>query len=153
MRLTAYSNFALRVLQLSALRHPELTRTEQVATAHGISRAHVNKVVHELGRAGFLETHRGRGGGFRLARPADEIRVGDVLRATEGTGDLVECFQPGRSSCPLIGVCELSDALHRAERAFYAVLDDVSVADLSANREVLFQRLGTDLAPELPCAV
>ncbi len=146
MRLTAYSNFALRTLQMAALRAPGLVRIDEVAQAHGLSRAHITKIVHELGRAGYLETQRGRGGGFRLARPAQEIVVGDVVRLTEGPIELVECFNPSTNTCPLLGVCRLSAALREATRAFFAVLDKLTIADIAANRGALLDRLDGALA-------
>ena len=141
MKLTSYSNFALRSLQLAALRHPQLTRVDDVVRAHNLSYAHIMKVIHELGKAGFVETVRGRKGGFRLARPAGEIRVGDVIRMTEGPVELVECFNPSKNTCPLIGVCHLSTKLREATNAFFDVLDEVTIADISSNKSVLLDRL------------
>ena len=141
MKLTSYSNYALRSMQLAALRSPELVRVEDVATIHKLSKPHIVKIVHELGKAGFLETVRGRYGGFRLARPAEEIAVGDVVRLTEGPLDVVECFNPETNSCPLIGVCKLSKAMMKATDAFMAVLDDLTVADIASNRTQLLERI------------
>lgn len=143
MKLTAYSNYALRSLQLAALRAPDLIRVDDVVRVHGLARPHIVKIVHELGRAGFVKTQRGRGGGFRLARPAEEIVVGDVIRLTEGPLDVVECFNPTSNTCPLIGICRLSRGLHEATRAFMAVLDDLTLADISANRDQLLTRIAT----------
>lgn len=141
MKLTSYSNFALRSLQLAALKAPDLIRVDDVVKVHGLARPHVVKIVHELGRAGYFETQRGRGGGFRLARPAAEIVIGDVVRLTEGPLDLVECFNPELNTCPLIGVCKLSKALMRATRAFMEVLDDLTLADIASNRGELLERI------------
>lgn len=141
MKLTHYSNYALRSLQFAALRSPALCRVDEVAAAHGISRAHIVKVVHEMGQAGFLETVRGRGGGFRLARRPEEITVGEVLRVTEGNFELVECFNPATNSCPLIGICRLSRAIGEAMAAFIAVLDRVTIADIASNKRGLLTRL------------
>ena len=99
------------------------------------------KVVHEMGQAGFLETVRGRGGGFRLARQPETITVGEVLRVTEGPFELVECFNAATNSCPLIGICRLSRAIGEAMTAFIAVLDDVTIADIAANKRGLLARL------------
>ncbi|MAZ85070.1 MAG: Rrf2 family transcriptional regulator [Hoeflea sp.] len=143
MKLTAYSNYALRSLQLAALNAPDLIRVDDVVRVHGLARPHIVKIVHELGRAGFVKTQRGRGGGFRLARPAEEIGVGDVIRLTEGPLDVVECFNPASNTCPLIGICRLSRGLHEATRAFMAVLDDLTLADISANRDQLLGRIAT----------
>lgn len=141
MKLTSYSNYALRSLQLAALRAPDLVRVEDVATTHKLSKPHIVKIVHELGKAGFLETVRGRYGGFRLARKADDIIIGDVVRLTEGPLDVVECFNPKTNSCPLIGICKLSNAMMKATDAFMAVLDDLTVADIASNRNQLLERI------------
>ncbi|MFC6637321.1 RrF2 family transcriptional regulator [Sulfitobacter sediminilitoris] len=96
MRLTSYSNYAMRSLQLAALKAPDLVRIDDVARIHNLSRPHIMKIVHQLGKAGYLETVRGRGGGFRPARAAEEIVVGEVIRITAGPLDVVECFEPDK---------------------------------------------------------
>lgn len=141
MKLTSYTNFAMRSLQLAALKAPNLIRVDDVVRVHGLARPHIVKIVHELGQAGYIVTQRGRGGGFRLAKPADEIIVGDVVRLTEGPLDLVECFNPENNTCPLIGICKLSRALQEATRAFMAVLDDLTLADIASNRNDLLARI------------
>jgi len=141
LRLTSYTNYALRTLQIAALRGPALSRVDDVVRVHGMARPHIAKIVHELGRAGYLQTVRGRGGGFRLGRPAEQIIVGDVVRLTEGALDVVECFNPDTNTCPLIGICKLSRAIQAATRAFMAVLDDLTLADISSNRAQLLERI------------
>lgn len=141
MKLTSYTNYALRSLQQAALRHPELVRVDDVVRVHGLARPHIVKIVHELGRAGYLETVRGRGGGFRLGRPAEEIVVGDVVRLTEKQMDVVECFNPESNTCPLLGICRLSSALQKATRAFMDVLDNLTIADIAANADQLLERI------------
>ncbi len=141
MKLTAYSNYALRSLQLAALKAPDRIKVDDVVRVHGLARPHIVKIVHELGRAGYLETLRGRGGGFRLARRAEEIVIGDVVRLTEGPLDLVECFNPERNTCPLIGICKLSRALKTATKAFMEVLDDLTLADIASNKGELLARI------------
>jgi Rrf2 family nitric oxide-sensitive transcriptional repressor len=142
MRLKNYTNYALRTLQMAALRAPALTRVDQVAAAHGISRAHIMKIVHELGKAGYVETVRGRGGGFRLAKPPGEITVGEIVRLTEAPIELVECFNADTNGCPLIGICRLATALDSALEAFLQVLDGITIAELAGNRGDLVERLG-----------
>lgn len=141
MKLTSYTNYALRSLQLAAIKSPALVRVDDVAKIHGLSRPHIMKVVHELGKAGYIETQRGRGGGFRLARPSKDIVVGDVVRITEGPLDVVECFNPEKNTCPLMGICILSRKMREATAAFMAVLDDLTIADISANRGQLLDRI------------
>ena len=141
MKLTSYTNYALRSLQLAALNAPTLVRIEDVVQIHGLAKPHVRKIVHELGKAGLLNTQRGRSGGFQLARSADSIVVGDVVRFTEGNLDVVECFNPDTNTCPLIGVCKLSRALQRATDAFMEVLDELTIADIASNKAQLLNRI------------
>ena len=137
MRLTQYSNFTLRTLQFLALHEPEIVTVDQVARAHGISRAHLVKVAYDLSQRGYVETQRGRNGGMRLARSAELITVGEILRWTEAPLELVECFNPQTNTCPLQGHCHLSRGIQLALRAFFVVLDDLTIADIIANRSTL----------------
>lgn len=159
MKLTSYTNYALRSLQLAALHAPHLVRVEDVANIHQLSKPHIVKIVHELGKAGYVETVRGRNGGFRLAQHAHTIVIGDVVRITEGPLDVVECFNTETNTCPLIGICKLSRAMMRATDAFMAVLDDLTVADIAANKGELLDRIqrvsgghGSHIGQEMPLA-
>ncbi|HEX7787452.1 MAG TPA: Rrf2 family transcriptional regulator, partial [Methylomirabilota bacterium] len=134
MQLTRYSDYSLRVLIYLAVRPDQLATIEEIAQAYGISKAHLMKVVHQMGRAGFLETVRGRGGGFRLGRAPEDIRVGDVIRYTEDKMDLVECFDPETSHCRIEPVCGLRGVLEEALDAFLNALDRYTLADLVARR-------------------
>jgi len=144
MRLTHFSNFALRTLMFAAARTPDLARAQDVADAFGMSRAHTVKCVHQLGQWGYLETVRGRSGGFRLARPARQITIGEVVRLTEDSLELVECFNAATNSCPLMQACRLSRAFKKAMAAFMAELDCLTIADVVSNRGELIA-----LMPEL----
>src|SRR5262245_43396488 len=92
MRLTNFSDYALRVLMYAAAQGDRLITIEQTASIYGISRAHLMKVANQLTRAGYLKAVRGRTGGLALAKPPEDIRLGDVVRATEPDFALVECF-------------------------------------------------------------
>ena len=131
MQVSAFTDYALRVLLFAAVRPDERCLTQDVSAAFGISRHHVVKVVNALGRLGYVDTTRGRGGGFRLGRPAARIGVGDVVRRTEGL-TLVECFEHRTNTCPLARACGLKNAFKEAEQAFLAVLDRYTLADLVA---------------------
>lgn len=130
MQLNDFTDYSLRVLIYAAVRPDRQCATAEVAAAFGISRHHVVKVVHALQQSGYLETTRGRHGGFRLARAPEDIRLGDVIRGTEGTLALVECFDRERSNCPLTPACGLKRALDNAFRAFFTTLDEWSLADV-----------------------
>ncbi|MGH0035316.1 MAG: RrF2 family transcriptional regulator [Myxococcota bacterium] len=134
MRLTRYSDYSLRVLMYLAIEPDRLATIDEVSKAYGISKAHLTKVAHELGRAGYLETVRGRGGGLRLAKDLDAISVGEVVRLTEGKMDLVECFDPQTSTCRIESACSLHGLLQSALDAFLATLDECTLADLVARR-------------------
>lgn len=130
MRLSAYSDYALRVLIQAALGGPERTTVDEVAETFGISRHHLVKVVHDLGRNGYLETRRGIGGGFVLGRPAETIRVGEIVRLGEETDQVMDCADKQNHLCRLFPECRLRDALTEAAEAFFAVLDGYTLADL-----------------------
>ena len=94
VRLTVYTDYSLRMLMYLAVKGDGLATIAEVADAYGISKAHLTKVAHQLGLAGYVETVRGKGGGLRLARPAERIGLGDVVRRTEPDMALVPCFEP-----------------------------------------------------------
>jgi Rrf2 family nitric oxide-sensitive transcriptional repressor len=133
MKLTSFSNYTLRVLMVAAARFPGLTTIGEVAEGFGISNSHLVKCVHQLGAWGYLETVRGNKGGFRLARPAVSISLGEIIRLTEDGFVLVECFDPATNSCPLVERCRLRPALLRATNAFLESLDAFTLADISDN--------------------
>ena len=132
MQLNAFTDYALRVLVYAAVRPERLCLTGDVANAFGISRHHVVKVVNTLQHLGYIETVRGRAGGFTLAQAPAHIRLGDVVRRVEGTMVLVECFDRKTNTCPLSNSCGLKGALSEAFQAFLAVLDRHSLADMVA---------------------
>jgi Rrf2 family nitric oxide-sensitive transcriptional repressor len=151
MRLTAYSNYTLRVLMVAAARAPGLTTIQDVANGFAISKAHLVKCVHQLGTWGYLETVRGNGGGFRLAVPAATITLGEVIRRTEEGFSLVECFDPGDNTCPLVDRCRLRGALQRATEVFLDELDDTTLADITDNGDELLAVLELAVTPQPGC--
>jgi Rrf2 family nitric oxide-sensitive transcriptional repressor len=136
MRLKSYTDYALRVLMHLAAKPDRLASISEIARTYRISRNHLTKVVHDLRKQGFLDAVRGRSGGVRLGRPATEISVGDVVRHTEGTFDLVDC-----GSCVIAPACALTAALHEARQAFMTVLDGYSLADLVEERKTGLREL------------
>lgn len=130
MQLTRFTDFSLRVLISLAARPDGLATVAALAEEHGISRHHLTRVVHQLGIKGYIETMRGKGGGFRLARVPEAIRVGDVVRDMESGFEIAECFQLGQSACRLMPGCTLKGVLGEAAQAFLATLDRYTLADL-----------------------
>ncbi|HYL59057.1 MAG TPA: Rrf2 family transcriptional regulator [Candidatus Acidoferrales bacterium] len=131
-----HTDFALRVLIYLSLRRDRLCQVSEIARDYKISRNHLVKVVNRLARAGFVQTHRGRAGGVALAREPEAIRIGDVLRHTEGAFEPVECFRIG-NQCPITPACKLPPILTEAYRNFVATLDRYTIADLTAHRRRL----------------
>ena len=136
MRLTSYTDYSLRVLMYLAIRPQGLSTVREMADTYGISQNHLMKVVFELGRNGILETVRGRSGGVRLARPAEQIRIGEVIRFTEAGSAMVECFGSG-SGCVISAPCRLKRILKQAQDAFLSVLDGYTLADLVSGNSSL----------------
>lgn len=135
MRLTAFTDYSLRVLLYLAVQPPQRRATiAEIAQAFAVSEHHLTKVVHLLGKAGLLANLRGRGGGLALARPAAAINLAEVVRATEGPAILAECFDPESNQCVITRGCRLRDVLDEAGRAFESVLEKYSVADLVQSR-------------------
>lgn len=140
MRLTAYTDYSLRVLMYLAARPQRLATIGEIAAAYRISRNHLMKIVFELGRHGLLENVRGRNGGIRLARAAEEIRLGDVVRFTEAGSAIVECFG-AENACLITAPCRLKSVLQQSREAFLAVLDGVTLADLVRGNRPLSRAL------------
>lgn len=142
MRLTKYSDGALRALIYLGLQaDAPPARITDIARRMGISEDHLAKVIARLSQLGFVETLRGREGGVRLARPASEIIVGEVVRATEDNMNLVECFDAETNRCPIAPACQLAGALDEALAAFLGVLDRYTLADLVARPRSLTRLL------------
>jgi len=129
MRLSLFSDYSLRVLMFAALKG-EMFSISEVAEAYDISRHHLVKVVNYLAKLGYLETRRGRGGGIALGMPPEDIRIGMVVRRTEDTPFIVECFDKQHNTCPINGSCRLKGVLAQAENAFYETLDRHTLRDL-----------------------
>jgi Rrf2 family transcriptional regulator, nitric oxide-sensitive transcriptional repressor len=129
MRLTAFTDFGLRTMMRLAGAPERSFITDEIAAEFAISRHHLTKVVRDLARAGFVVTQRGAGGGLRLARPAEEITLGAIVRALEDRHALVECFRDDGGGCVLTPRCRLKSRLAAAEEAFLATLDATTLAE------------------------
>lgn len=129
MRLTLLTDYAMRLLMYLAQRPDRLCTIAEVAGSYGVSEAHMMKVTHQLGLAGWIETVRGKGGGMRLAHAPKDIGLGAVVRSMEPDFFMVECFSTG-NTCMLSGNCKLTGVIEAALRSFMATLDGKSLADL-----------------------
>lgn len=141
MRLTTFTDYSLRVLIYLAAQPADRATIAQVATAFQVSENHLVKVVHFLGKQGWLTNVRGKGGGLELGMPPEAIIVGRVVRETEGLSQLAECFGDTDGDCAIAPNCRLRGVLGEAIKEFYAVLDRYTLADLVNNRQQLAQVL------------
>lgn len=128
MRLTNFSDYALRLLIFAAAQDRQIT-IEEAAQVFDISRNHLMKVATVLTRSGYLKAIRGRSGGLILGKPPEKIRLGDVVRATEPDFALVECFSSS-NRCVITRRCGLKGVIHEALDAFTATLDRYTLADV-----------------------
>ncbi len=130
MRLTTYTDYALRVLMYLGLRGGDLSTIQEIAEQYGISKNHLMKLVHVLGQLGYVETIRGKKGGLRLARRPDEITVGEIVRQLEPDLALVECFKSVGAECRIVKDCILQHVLGEALDRFLETLDRYTLSDL-----------------------
>lgn len=144
MKLTTFSDYSLRVLIYLAVRDDSLSTIGEIAEAYGISRNHLMKVVHNLGVLGYLETVRGKNGGVRLAMLPKDINIGALLRETEDTTSLVECFNHEESHCTIDSACALRGILQQALGGFFGVLDQYTLADVLRSRKRLEKLLNVE---------
>lgn len=129
MRLTLYTDYSLRVLLYLAHKQDQMVTISELADFYKVSRNHLVKVVHNLGLQGYIVTTRGKNGGLKLARPASEIVVGDVVRKMEPDFELLECFNEATDHCVITRACSLKSVLVTARDNFLAMLDRYTIAD------------------------
>lgn len=144
MRLTTFTDYSLRVLMYLALQPERRATIPEIAAAYGISEHHLTKVAHQLGRSGTIETLRGKSGGLRLALAPETIRLGTVIRASEGEAPIVECMGETPGTCCIAPGCRLAGILEEAFGALYATLDRYTLADLVLGHRKLQHLLRVD---------
>ncbi len=146
MELSLFTDYSLRALIFAGLHPHRVVTVREMAEAFRISENHLIKITHRLGKLGYLETRRGRAGGFLLARDPGEICLGEVVRATESLA-LVECLGPTGGRCPITPVCQLKRVVAEARDAFLATFDRYTLRDILHPRDHLLARLDRPLAP------
>ena len=149
MRLTSFSDYTLRVLIYLALNQDRLATIQSIAESYGISENHLMKVVHHLSKTGVIESVRGKGGGIRLARPADSIHLGAVIRSAEGDVPIVECMGED-NHCRITRSCTLAGILSGAFENLYAYLDRYTLADLAKRPAPLLRQLNIQPLVQVP---
>ncbi|MEQ1840224.1 MAG: Rrf2 family transcriptional regulator [Verrucomicrobiales bacterium] len=140
MELSRFTDYSLRTLIYAGIHSGKTITVSEVAVAYGISENHLVKITHNLGKLGFLETKRGRSGGFQLSRSPEEINIGAVVRATE-TLALVECLGRDGGSCPIVRACVLKRVIAEARDAFLETFDRYVLSDLLRSKVLLLESL------------
>lgn len=158
MRLTDFTDYALRVLMHLGTYPGKTITIREIAAAHGLSHHHLSKIVYHLGSLGVLTTLRGRAGGIQLARAPENIMLGEVIRMTEPDFQMVECFSETDNTCMLAGRCKLKRLLADATGAYLERLDSVPLSALlgagDAAAEVSCRPVNLTMSPKhvLPVA-
>ncbi len=152
MRLTRQTNYAIRILMYCAANEGRLSRISEIAKAYSLSDLFLFKILQPLVENGFVETVRGRNGGVRLAKPAEDITLFEVVRVTEDNFAMAECFETDDAECPLVDSCGLNEALRKALNAFFEVLGSYTIRDLADSKPDMRFRLGLDELPERAAA-
>jgi len=129
LKLTIYTDYSFRVLLYLASKPEETATITEITDYYQISRNHLVKVVHNLGIHEFITTSRGKNGGIKLARPAEEILLSDVIMKTEPDMDMLECFNRETDNCVISPTCRLKSMLYEGRSAFMAVLEQNTLAD------------------------
>lgn len=137
MRLTSFTDYSVRVLMYVAMKEGELASIREVSEAYSISSNHLMKVIHHLGKGGYLETIRGKNGGFRLGKDASEINIGELIRYAEDDMAIVECFGNKEGRCSLREECNFSNIMLEALNAFMATVDKYTLSDLVKNGSII----------------
>lgn len=133
MRLTTFTDYGFRMLMRMASAPDRAFSTAELATEFGLSRHHLAKIMQRLAQGGYVETRRGSGGGAVLSMPAEQIRLGAIIRTLEDGQPLVECFAADGGACTIDGRCRLKSRLRSAEAAFLADMDQSTLADIALN--------------------
>lgn len=141
MKLDKFSDYALRVLVALAVYGPDRLSSAQIAQQYRLSEHHIAKVASALVKGGFVASERGRAGGLTLARSANDITIGAVLRVIKADEPVVECFGTDKSCC-ILPACGLRTPLKDAQEAFFAVLDGYTLDDVTQSRNMLRDLLG-----------
>ncbi|MDD9938207.1 MAG: Rrf2 family transcriptional regulator [Myxococcales bacterium] len=143
MQLTLFSDYSLRMLMYLGMRRGEVVPIVEIAESFGVSRHYMLKVMNELVQLGYIEAVRGRGGGVRLLKRPTDVRLGKLIRRTEPDRGVLDCVDDTDVDCPIVSACRLRKVFSEAQREFYRVLDDYTLADLIDRPNKLVRLLGT----------
>ena len=129
MRLTTFTDYGVRAMMRLAGSPQRLFTIEEISLELGVSRNHLTKIIQNLAKGGYIQTLRGKGGGFRLAKDPAQITLGEIVRWLEPETAIVECFRKDGGSCTLTAQCRFKNRLHAAGQAFLEELDQATLKE------------------------
>lgn len=138
MQITRFTDYALRTLMYVAARSENVASVKEIAEHYGISRNHLVKVVHKLSQLGYIETTKGKGGGIKIAKGTEKLRLGDLIKQLEPHMNIVECFDAKTNTCRITGSCQLKHYLFEATQNFISTMNKYTLADTVQNKKLLF---------------
>jgi Rrf2 family nitric oxide-sensitive transcriptional repressor len=141
LQLTQKTDYAIRTLVFLALHRTRRVPAREVSEAFGISYHHVVKAIQILVSEGWVDSKNGKGGGLELKREPETLSLGEVVRVTENHFNMLECFDPETNTCCLFKVCAIKGAIKKAQLAFLKTLDNITLAQVSANKDQLSSAL------------
>lgn len=139
MQLTSFTDYGLRTLMYLAAKPQDISSVREISDHYGISRNHLVKVVHRLSQLGYIETTKGKGGGIRIAKGTENIRLGDLIKQLEPNMHMVECFNPATNTCRITSSCHLKHYLFEATTSFTDTMNKYTLADTIKNKDALFK--------------
>lgn len=138
MQITRFTDYGLRTLMYVAARSENIASVKEVSEHYGISRNHLVKVVHRLSQLGYIETTKGKGGGIKIAKGTEKLRLGELIKQLEPNMNMVECFDAKTNTCRITGSCQLKHYLFEATQSFINTMNKYTLADTVQNKELLF---------------
>ena len=136
MQLTLYTDYSFRVLLYLGVNRDRLCTIAEISERSAATQNHLVKVVHNLGREGYIQTMRGRTGGIRLKKEPEEITLTEIIRCTEVNMDIAECLREN-NTCHISEVCSIKNIFEQAQNEFIRTLDQYTLANLLENKEQL----------------
>lgn len=132
MKFSTKGTYGLRAVVELAIRYGEgPVSLAAVATEQGISEAYLEQLMRSLKKAGLVATTRGKSGGYLMTREPETISVGEVLRALEGSTDVVGCVGSDANVCENACTCSARPLFLKLQSRINAVLDETTVGELT----------------------
>lgn len=145
MQLNRFTDYSIRVLLYAVANDSRRVTMSEISNYYRVSTEHMRKVVHHLSKQGYIDTYRGKNGGFKLAEGVRSVGIGEIIKVCEGINDIIDC---SAQKCCLSPDCRLKHALDRAQTAFFDTLNEYTLDDL-INNDYMTSILVTPLpAPE-----